>query len=115
MQIGFPPGTYKITVEKDGLTTSKTQRIGLDMAEVNFTLKKGGDTAEMSKGRPREGRSQGRECQGRLCGSRGARQRGKVRRVDSPSSTRSSRRSQVHGMLRRHRYGESGKRRITPR
>ena len=49
MQIGVPPGTYKITVEKDGLTTSKTQRIGLDMAEVNFTLKKGGDTAEMSK------------------------------------------------------------------
>jgi len=49
MQIGVPPGNYKITVEKDGLTTSKNQRIGLDMAEANFTLKKGGDTAEMSK------------------------------------------------------------------
>jgi tetratricopeptide (TPR) repeat protein len=49
MQIGIPPGNYKITVEKDGLTSSKNQRIGLDMAEVNFTLKKGADTAEMSK------------------------------------------------------------------
>jgi predicted Zn-dependent protease len=49
MQIGVPPGNYKITVEKDGLTTSKSQRIGLDMAEVNFTLKKGGDMADMSK------------------------------------------------------------------
>ena len=49
MQIGVPPGMYKITVEKDGLTTSKTQKIGLDMAEVNFTLKKGADMAEMSK------------------------------------------------------------------
>jgi tetratricopeptide (TPR) repeat protein len=49
MQIGVPPGNYKITVEKDGLTTSKSQRIGLDMTEVNFTLKKGADMAEMSK------------------------------------------------------------------
>ena len=49
MQIGVPPGTYKITVEKDGLTSSKTQRIGLDMAEVNITLKKGADRSEMSK------------------------------------------------------------------
>jgi tetratricopeptide (TPR) repeat protein len=49
MQIGVPPGTYKIVVEKDGLTSTKTQRIGLDMAEVNFTLKKGGDMSEMSK------------------------------------------------------------------
>jgi tetratricopeptide (TPR) repeat protein len=49
MQIGVPPGNYKITVEKDGLTASKNQRIGLDMAEVNFTLKKGADMSEMSK------------------------------------------------------------------
>jgi tetratricopeptide (TPR) repeat protein len=49
MQIGVPPGNYKITVEKDGLTATKTQRIGLDMAEVNFTLKKGADMAEISK------------------------------------------------------------------
>jgi tetratricopeptide (TPR) repeat protein len=49
MQIGVPPGMYKITAEKDGLTSTKTQKIGLDMAEVNFTLKKGGDVGEMSK------------------------------------------------------------------
>jgi len=49
MQIGVPPGNYRITVEKDGLTASKSQRISLDMAEVNFTLKKGADTSEMSK------------------------------------------------------------------
>src|SRR6266545_4165971 len=48
MQIGVPPGNYRITVEKDGLTASKSQRISLDMAEVNFTLKKGADTSEMS-------------------------------------------------------------------
>ena len=49
MQIGVPPGNYKLTVEKDGLTATKNQRIGLDMAEVNFTLRKGGDMSEMSK------------------------------------------------------------------
>jgi tetratricopeptide (TPR) repeat protein len=49
MQIGVPPGNYKITAEKDGLTATRTQKIGLDMAEVNLTLKKGGDTSEMSK------------------------------------------------------------------
>jgi tetratricopeptide (TPR) repeat protein len=49
MQIGIPPGNYKITVEKEGLTSTKNQRIGLDMAEVNFTLKKGADMSEMSK------------------------------------------------------------------
>ena len=49
MQIGVPPGNYKITAEKDGLTASRTQKIGLDMAEVNLTLKKGVDMSEMSK------------------------------------------------------------------
>jgi tetratricopeptide (TPR) repeat protein len=49
MHIGVPPGNYKLTAEKDGLTQTKTQRIGLDMAEVSFTLKKGADLAEMSK------------------------------------------------------------------
>jgi tetratricopeptide (TPR) repeat protein len=49
MQIGVPPGNYKITAEKDGLTATRTQKIGLDMAEVNLTLKKGGDMSEMSK------------------------------------------------------------------
>jgi tetratricopeptide (TPR) repeat protein len=50
MQIGIPPGNYKITAEKDGLSATKNQRISLDMAEVNLTLAKGGAaTAEMSK------------------------------------------------------------------
>ena len=46
MQIGLPPGQYKITAEKDGLSASKTSRISLDMAEVNLTLTKGGAAAE---------------------------------------------------------------------
>jgi tetratricopeptide (TPR) repeat protein len=40
MQIGLPPGQYKITAEKDGLSASKTNRISLDMAEVNLTITK---------------------------------------------------------------------------
>jgi Flp pilus assembly protein TadD len=49
MQIGLPPGQYKITVEKDGLTSTKTTRISLDMTELDFTLTKGGSTEGMSK------------------------------------------------------------------
>lgn len=50
MQIGLQPGSYKITAEKEGLSASKTQRISLDMAEVNLTLTKGGASTEgMSK------------------------------------------------------------------
>ena len=49
MQIGVPPGDYDVKAEKDGLTTSKRQHIGLDMAEVSLTLKKGGDMSELSK------------------------------------------------------------------
>src|SRR5690349_7803079 len=50
MQIGLPPGQYKITAEKDGLSASRNSRISLDMAEVNLTLTKGGaSTADMSK------------------------------------------------------------------
>ena len=50
MQIGLQPGSYKITAEKAGLSASKTQRISLDMAEVNLTLTKGGASTEgMSK------------------------------------------------------------------
>lgn len=47
IQIGLQPGTYKITAAKDGMSQSFPQRIGLDMAEVNFTLKPG-STAEIS-------------------------------------------------------------------
>ena len=45
IQIGLPPGQYKITAAKDNLIDSLDQRIGLDMAEVNFTLKPGGARA----------------------------------------------------------------------
>jgi tetratricopeptide (TPR) repeat protein len=41
IQIGLQPGQYKITASKDGMSQSFPQRIGLDMAEVNFTLKPG--------------------------------------------------------------------------
>jgi tetratricopeptide (TPR) repeat protein len=50
MQIGVPPGNYKVTVEKDGLTSTKTTRISLDLTELDFTLTKGGGSTEgMSK------------------------------------------------------------------
>ena len=50
MQIGIPPGNYKITAEKDGLSATKNSHISLDVAEVNLTLAKGGAaSADMSK------------------------------------------------------------------
>jgi Flp pilus assembly protein TadD len=49
MQIGLPPGQYKITVEKDGPTSTNTTRISLDMTELDFTLTKGGSGEGMSK------------------------------------------------------------------
>jgi tetratricopeptide (TPR) repeat protein len=50
MQIGIPPGNYKVTAEKDGLTATKNSHISLDMAEVNLTLAKGGAAlGDMSK------------------------------------------------------------------
>ena len=47
IQIGLQPGPYKLTASKDGMSQSFPQKIGLDMAEVNFTLKPG-STAEVS-------------------------------------------------------------------
>ena len=49
MQIGVPPGNYKVTVEKDGLSSTKMTRISLDLTELDFTLTKGGSTEGMSK------------------------------------------------------------------
>jgi tetratricopeptide (TPR) repeat protein len=49
MQIGVPPGNYKVTVEKDGLSSTKTTRISLDLTELDFTLTKGGSGEGMSK------------------------------------------------------------------
>jgi tetratricopeptide (TPR) repeat protein len=47
VQIGLTPGQYKVTASKDGMSQSFPQKIGLDMAEVNFTLKPG-STADVS-------------------------------------------------------------------
>jgi Tfp pilus assembly protein PilF len=47
IQIGLQPGIYKITAAKDGMSQSFPQKVGLDMAEVNFTLKPG-STADIS-------------------------------------------------------------------
>jgi Tfp pilus assembly protein PilF len=48
IQIGLPPGNYKVTASKDGMSQSFTQRVGLDMVEINFALKPGA-TGEMSE------------------------------------------------------------------
>ena len=45
IQIGLPPGQYRITATKDSLSAMHEQRIGLDPAEVNLTLTAGGATA----------------------------------------------------------------------
>ena len=42
IQIGLPPGQYRISASKDNLSDSHEQRIGLDAAEVNLTLRPGG-------------------------------------------------------------------------
>jgi tetratricopeptide (TPR) repeat protein len=48
IQIGLQPGQYKITATKDALTQTLNQRISLDMAEVNFALKPGGNAGNVS-------------------------------------------------------------------
>jgi tetratricopeptide (TPR) repeat protein len=48
IQIGLPPGQYKITAEAGELSDSHTQRIGLDQAEVNLSLRPGGAGGDMS-------------------------------------------------------------------
>lgn len=47
IQIGMPPGQYKITASKDGMSQSFNQRVSLEVVEVNFTLKPGA-AAELS-------------------------------------------------------------------
>ncbi len=49
IQIGIPPGNYLVTAEKDGLKQSFPTRVSLDMTEVNFELKPGGNTGPVSK------------------------------------------------------------------
>ena len=48
VQIGLPPGQYRISASKDNLSDSHEQRIGLDAAEVNLTLKAGGAGGNVS-------------------------------------------------------------------
>ena len=48
VQIGLPPGQYRITATKDALSDMREQRISLDAAEVNFTLRPGGSGGEVS-------------------------------------------------------------------
>jgi TolA-binding protein len=48
VQIGLPPGQYRISATKDNLSASHEQRIGLDAAEVNLTLTAGGAGGNMS-------------------------------------------------------------------
>ena len=45
IQIGLPPGQYRITATKDSMSAMHEQRIGLDAAEVNLTLTAGGAAA----------------------------------------------------------------------
>ena len=84
------PGNTSITATKDGLTDMQEQRISLDAAEVNFTLRAASRGGDMSAGRAQEGRGQERRDQGAFEGAwRSATRASTTRR--SRSSTRSSR------------------------
>jgi Tfp pilus assembly protein PilF len=48
IQIGLPPGQYKVTAESGELSDSHTTRIGLDTVEVNLSLRAGGAGGDMS-------------------------------------------------------------------
>ena len=50
IQIGLQPGVYKVTASKDGMSQAFDQQIGLDMAEVNFTLKPGSKADVVRRG-----------------------------------------------------------------
>lgn len=47
-QIGLSPGVYEVTAEKDGLAQMFPIKVGLDMHEVNFALKPGGENVGTS-------------------------------------------------------------------
>jgi tetratricopeptide (TPR) repeat protein len=53
IQIGVPPGNYTVTATKDALSQAFEVRVGLDVKEVNFTLRPGssagGTDAERKK------------------------------------------------------------------
>ena len=48
IQIGLPPGQYRLTATKGDVSDSHDQRIGLEQSEVNFSLKPGGAGGEVS-------------------------------------------------------------------
>jgi tetratricopeptide (TPR) repeat protein len=48
IQIGLQPGDYNVTAKKGDLTDLQQKHIGLDMVELNFTLKPGSAAAGMS-------------------------------------------------------------------
>lgn len=48
IQIGLPPGQYRLTATKDAFKQSIDQRIGLDAAEVNFSLSPTSGAGEVS-------------------------------------------------------------------
>jgi TolA-binding protein len=48
VQIGLQPGQYRFTAEKDGLSDSHNMRVGLDVVEVNFSLRPGGSGGDAS-------------------------------------------------------------------
>jgi len=49
IQIGLPPGRYKITFSKGDLTVTKEQRISLDMSVLDITLAPGQGGGQVSK------------------------------------------------------------------
>jgi tetratricopeptide (TPR) repeat protein len=49
IQIGLQPGVYRVTAEKENLSDRYERRIGLEMVEINFTLRPGGAGGEMSE------------------------------------------------------------------
>lgn len=46
IQIGLPPGAYRVTASKDGLSDLEERRVGLDTVEFNLTLRPGGNVTE---------------------------------------------------------------------
>ena len=116
MQIGIPPGNYKITAEKDGLSATKNSHISLDMAEVNLTLTKGGAAlGEMSKEDRAKAEATRRRHQGRVQRRRGAGQRRQVRRGDREVQRSAEGRPEVPRVLHRDRPCQARQRRTIPR
>jgi Tfp pilus assembly protein PilF len=46
IQIGLPPGGYRVTASKGGLSDGEERRVGLDTVEFNLTLRPGGNATD---------------------------------------------------------------------